>query len=145
VVLGRPDLYPRVVTTDLPDGYRLFAVELGAEPSRPGTFAAVGLAETTASLWISLTRRILSVVPAVSSNALASSTGAISVAACWYGVRRLGAQAPRPTGHARALALPRLGAIDASWSGLSSLLVVATALERRPGFAHARRSPPGGE
>jgi hypothetical protein len=117
-----------LVTADAPDGYRLFAVDLGAEViPRPGTFAAVGMAGSDSLA-----------VDFVDSPAVAVGDpngyldrpgfwyGAISVAACWYG----GA-----VGLARTLvdnrrglgphALAHLGAIDASLSGLSSSFDVA--------------------
>lgn len=119
-----------LVTADAPDGYRLFAVELGAEASpRPGTFAAVGMAGSD-SLAVDFADSPAVAVgdPDCYVNRPGFWHGAISVAACWYG----GAVGLARTllAHRGALgphALAHLGAIDASLSGLSCSFDVAAA------------------
>ncbi|HEY2562232.1 MAG TPA: hypothetical protein VGI44_00900, partial [Acidimicrobiales bacterium] len=117
-----------LVTADAPDGYRLFAVELGTEARpRPGTFTAVGMAGTD-SIAVEFADS-----PAVGVGDTGGYLdrpgfwhGAISVAACWYGgavglARTLVARRAKLGPHA----LAHLGAIDASLSGLSSGFDVA--------------------
>jgi alkylation response protein AidB-like acyl-CoA dehydrogenase len=117
-----------LVTADAPDGYRLFAVELGTETSpRPGTFAAVGMAGSD-SLAVDFADS--PAVPVGGPGGYLERPGfwhgAISVAACWYGgavglARTLVAQTVELGPHA----LAQLGAIDASLSGLSGSFDVA--------------------
>lgn len=119
-----------LVTADAPDGYRLFAVELGADVNpRPGTFPAVGMAGSD-SLAVDFADSLALSVgdPGSYLERPGFWHGAISVAACWYGgavglartlVDHRGELGPHAVAH--------LGAVDAALSGLSSCFEMAAA------------------
>jgi alkylation response protein AidB-like acyl-CoA dehydrogenase len=117
-----------LVTADAPDGYRLFAVELGTESRpRPGTVTAVGMAGSDSiAVDFADSPAVAVGYPCGYLDRPGFWHGAISVAACWYGgavglARTLVARRSGLGPHA----LAHLGAIDASLSGLSSRFDVA--------------------
>ena len=132
-----------LVTADAPDGYRLFAVELGDARPVPGTWLAVGMAGSD-SLDVDLTG--VTAVPVGGPGSYLERPGfwhgALAVAACWYGgavgVGSALLHAQRSLG---PHALAHLGAVDAALSAVSTALrEAAAAVDADPRADQQRRA-----
>jgi alkylation response protein AidB-like acyl-CoA dehydrogenase len=112
-----------LVTADGPDGYRLFAVELGRDVRAiEGTWPAIGMAGSQS---LDVEFRDTLAIPVGAPGAYLTRPGfwhgALAVAVCWYGgaiglARTLVRESEHRTLGAHALA--HLGAIDATLSAL---------------------------